>query len=364
MYDFLIVGSGLFGSICARELADRGKNVLVIERRGHIGGNIYTENIEGIEVHFYGAHIFHTNNAEIWEYINRYATFNRFTNAVIANYHDEIFSLPFNMYTFNTMWGVVTPEQAKKIIEEQTKEIPGEPKNLEEQAIKMVGRDIYETLIRGYTEKQWGRSCSELPPSIIKRLPLRYAYDNNYYDADFQGIPTEGYTKIIERMLDGVQVELGTDYVKNKEKLERMAKKVIYTGAIDELYEYCLGELEYRSIIHEHEVLDMENYQGNAVVNYTAAEIPWTRIIEHKWFARPGASNKTVISKEFSRSWARGIEPYYPINDKANNELYKKYAVKAKSNRQYIFGGRLGTYRYMDMDMVIAEALKLVNSLV
>ena len=361
MYDYLIVGAGLFGATYANIMAGRGKKVLVIDRRNHIGGNVYTENIAGVQVHRYGAHIFHTNNREVWEYLSRFADFNRFTNSPVANYKGELYSLPFNMYTFNQMWGVVTPEEAKAKIEEQRQEIHGEPKNLEEQAISLVGRDIYEKLVKGYTEKQWGRKCSELPAFIIKRLPVRLTFDNNYFNALYQGIPIGGYTGMVDRMLEGIEVRLGVDYLKEKETYDELASKVVFTGPIDEYYGYCFGNLEYRSVRFENEIHD-GNYQGNAAVNYTDAETPWTRIIEHKWFEFGKDENgnelpKTVISKEYSAEWKLGDEPYYPVNDEKNSALYKKYKELADKEEKVIFGGRLGAYKYYDMDQVVAEAL-------
>lgn len=368
MYDYLVVGSGLYGAVFANIAVSKGKSVLILEKRSNIGGNIYTENIEGIQVHKYGAHIFHTNNRTVWEYIQKFATFNRFTNSPVANYHGEIYSLPFNMYTFNKMWGVVTPEDAAKKIAEQRCEIDGEPKNLEEQAISLVGRDIYEKLIKGYTEKQWGRPCNQLPAFIIKRLPVRLTFDNNYFNALYQGIPIGGYTKMIEKMLDGIEVKLNTDYLENKEYWNSIAKKIIYTGPIDAYFNYSLGNLEYRSVKFEIEVLDQPNYQGNAAVNYTDAETPWTRIIEHKWFeyGKDDSGNelpKTVISKEFSSEWKPGDEPYYPVNDKKNGELYTKYKALADGEKDVLFGGRLGEYKYYDMDQVIAIALEKAASI-
>lgn len=361
-YDYLIVGAGLYGAVFAREATDEGKKVLVIDRRKTIGGNVYTENIEGINVHKYGAHIFHTNNKEVWEYVNRFAVFNRFTNSPIANYHGELYSMPFNMYTFNKMWGVVTPEEAKKKIEQQKKEIQGAPRNLEEQAISLVGRDIYEKLVKGYTEKQWGRDCKDLPAFIIKRLPVRFTYDNNYFNALYQGIPIGGYTKMVEKMLDGIEVKLNTDFFDNREDYKTIAEKIVYTGSIDRYFDYKLGTLEYRTVKFETELLDIPNYQGNAAVNYTDKETPWTRIIEHKWFEFGQDSegkelSKTVISREFSTEWKLGDEPYYPVNDKKNSELYEKYRMLAKNEKNMIFGGRLGEYKYYDMDAVIAAAL-------
>lgn len=365
-YDYLIVGSGLYGSIFAREATNKGYKCLVIDKRDNVGGNIYTEKVGGINVHKYGAHIFHTNNQKVWDYITQYATFNRFTNSPVANYKGELYSLPFNMYTFNKMWGVVTPEEAAAKIEEQRKEIKGEPQNLEDQAISLVGRDIYEKLIKGYTEKQWGRDCKDLPAFIIKRLPVRLTFDNNYFNALYQGIPVGGYTKMVENMLEGIEVRLGEDYLEKKAEYDGMAEKVIYTGAIDAYFNYCLGNLEYRSVRFENEVLDIPNFQGNAAVNYTDRETPWTRIIEHKWFEFGKDENgndlpKTVISREYSSEWKPGDEPYYPVNDEKNGELYKKYKEMADKEKNVIFGGRLGEYKYYDMDAVIASALQAVE---
>ena len=364
MYDYLVVGSGLFGATFAREATDAGKKVLVIDKRPNIAGNIYTEKIEGIHVHKYGAHIFHTNLKEVWDYVNRFATFNRFTNSPVANYKGELYSLPFNMYTFNKMWGVVTPAEAEAKIEEQKKACGiTEPKNLEEQAISLVGTDIYEKLIKGYTMKQWGRECKDLPAFIIKRLPVRLTFDNNYFNALYQGIPVGGYTKMVENMLDGIEVRLGVDYLVNKEELDALANKVIYTGAIDAYFGYCLGTLEYRKVEFKNEVLDIPNFQGNAAVNYTDSETPYTRIIEHKWFefGKDDDGNdipKTVISKEYSSEWKKGDEPYYPVNDAKNAELFAKYKELASKEDKVYFGGRLGEYKYYDMDAVIASALK------
>lgn len=362
-YDYLIVGAGLFGSVFAQQAHEKGKKVLIIERRPHIAGNAYTEEIEGINVHKYGAHIFHTNNKAVWEYMNQFAEFNRFTNSPVANYKNELYSLPFNMYTFNEMWGVVTPEEAAAKIEEQ-KQAAGinEPRNLEEQAISLVGIDIYEKLVKGYTEKQWGRSCKELPAFIIKRLPVRFTFDNNYFNALYQGIPVGGYTRMVAKMLEGIEVRLEEDYLSKKEEWNNVADKVIYTGAIDAFYDYQLGALEYRSVRFETEVLDKPNFQGNAVVNYTDRETPWTRIIEHKWFEF-GTQPKTVISKEYSSEWKSGDEPYYPVNDEKNNTLYNEYKKLTEKEEKIIFGGRLGQYKYYDMDAVIAEALKLGNNI-
>ena len=366
-YDYLVVGSGLYGAIFAYEAKRRNKKVLVIEKRNHIGGNIYTENIEKINVHKYGAHIFHTNNKKVWEYINQFANFNRFTNSPIARYKNEIYSLPFNMYTFNKIWNVITPDEAKCKIEEQKRIANiGFPSNLEEQAISLVGFDIYEKLIKGYTEKQWGMQCKDLPSFIIKRLPVRYNYDNNYFDALYQGIPIGGYTKLIENMLKNIKVILNVDYLKNKEYFNSITKKIIYTGAIDAYFDYKLGYLEYRTLNFEHEFLNSANYQGNAVVNYTDKEIPWTRIIEHKWFEfgkdiEGNKIDKTIISKEYSVKWTHNDEPYYPINNEVNNNLYNKYRLLANLNKNIIFGGRLGEYKYYDMDKVIESVLMLVN---
>ena len=359
-YDYLVVGSGLYGAIFAHEANKRGKKVLVIDKRPNIAGNIYTEEVEGINVHKYGAHIFHTNNKEVWQYITQFAEFNRFTNSPVANYKGELYSLPFNMYTFNKMWGVVTPEEAAAKIEEQRQEIKGEPKNLEEQAISLVGRDIYEKLIKGYTEKQWGRPCTELPSFIIKRLPVRLTFDNNYFNALYQGIPMGGYTKMVENMLEGIEVRLNTDYLENKEELDSLADKVVYTGPIDAYFNYKLGTLEYRSVRFETEVLDKPNFQGNAAVNYTDAETPWTRIIEHKWFEF-GTQPKTVISREYSSEWKLGDEPYYPVNDEKNGALYAEHKKLGEAETKVIFGGRLGEYKYYDMDAVIAAALDKVK---
>ena len=364
MYDTLIVGAGLFGAVCARELTDAGKSVLVVEKRPHIAGNIYTKQVEGIQVHVYGAHIFHTNNTEVWDYVNRFASFNRYTNSPIANYRGEIYSLPFNMYTFQRMWGTATPKEAEAVIARQRGEITGTPRNLEEQAISLAGRDIYEKLVKGYTEKQWGRPCSELPSFIIRRLPVRMTYDNNYFNALYQGIPTGGYTQMAERILDGIEVRLNCDYLEKKAELDTLARRVIYTGTIDAYFGYSLGPLEYRSVRFETETLDTDNYQGNAVVNYTDAETPWTRIIEHKWFefgirsdtGKP--AEKTVISREYSAAWKPGDEPYYPVNDEKNNALYARYKALAEAESSVVFGGRLGGYQYYDMDQVIAAALE------
>ena len=365
MYDYLIVGAGLFGSVFARQATDAGKKVLVIDKRPNIAGNVYTEDIEKIHVHKYGAHIFHTNNKEVWEYVTKFADFNRFTNSPVANYKGELYSLPFNMYTFNKMWNVITPQEAAAKIEEQRKEAGiTEPQNLEEQAISLVGKDIYEKLIKGYTEKQWGRDCKDLPSFIIKRLPVRLTFDNNYFNALYQGIPVGGYTKMVANMLDGIEVRLNTDYLENKDELDKLAEKVVYTGAIDAYFDYKLGALEYRSVRFDTEVLDTPNFQGNAAVNYTDRETPWTRIIEHKWFVFGKDDEgydipKTVISREYSSEWKVGDEPYYPVNDEKNGKLYQEYKKLAEDEKNVIFGGRLGEYKYYDMDAVIASALGL-----
>lgn len=361
MYDYLIVGSGLFGSIFAYEAGKKGKQCLVVEKRDHIGGNIYTKEVEGIQVHQYGAHIFHTSNREVWEYVQQFAEFNRYTNSPVANYKGEIYNLPFNMNTFNKLWGVVTPAEAKAKIEEQAAAYRTEhPANLEEQALNLVGKDIYEKLIKGYTEKQWGHRATELPPEIIKRLPVRYIYDNNYFNDIYQGIPIGGYTAMIEKMLAKAEVRLGVDYLEHKDELDALAEKVVYTGPIDAYYEYQFGELEYRSVSFETEVLDQPNYQGNAVVNYTEYEVPYTRIIEHKHFEF-GTQDKTVISREYPAAWKKGDEPYYPVNNEKNNMLYHSYEELAKEEKKVIFGGRLGTYKYMDMHHVVAEALRVTK---
>ena len=377
-YDYLVVGAGLYGAVFAHEARKAGKSVLVIDRRPNIAGNVYTEDVEGIHVHKYGAHIFHTNDTEVWNYVQQFATFNRFTNSPVANYHGELYSLPFNMYTFNRMWGVVTPEEAAAKIDEQKRDYIArkqaerglaadatfEPQNLEEQAISLIGVDIYEKLIKGYTEKQWGRPCTELPSFIIKRLPVRLTFDNNYFNALYQGIPVGGYTQMVANMLDGIEVELGVDYLAEKAKYDALAEKVVYTGAIDAYFGYQLGTLEYRSVRFETELLDQPNFQGNAAVNYTDRETPWTRIIEHKWFefgkdAEGRDLPKTVISREFSSEWKPGDEPYYPVNDEKNGALYQAYKKLADSETRVIFGGRLGEYKYYDMDRVIASALEM-----
>ncbi len=362
MYDYLIVGAGLYGTVMARELTDAGKSVLVIDRRSTIAGNVYTEKSEGIHVHKYGAHIFHTNDKKVWGYVNRFAEFNRFTNAPVANFKGELYSLPFNMYTFNKMWGVVTPEEAAAKIAEQRAELQGEPQNLEEQAIRLVGRDIFEKLVEGYTEKQWGRSCKELPAFIIKRLPVRLTFDNNYFNALYQGIPVGGYTKMVANMLAGIEVRLNEEYLEKKAYYDGLAKKIIYTGAIDGYFGYRLGALEYRSVRFETECLDIPNFQGNAAVNYTDKETPYTRIIEHKWFefGKDDEGNdlpKTIISREYSAEWKLGDEPYYPVNDEKNSLLYAAYKKLAEGEKNVLFGGRLGEYKYYDMDQVIAAAL-------
>lgn len=356
-YDYLIVGAGLYGAVFAQKAMEAGKTCLVIEKRDHIAGNIYTEAVEGIQVHRYGAHIFHTNNDEVWNYVNRFATFNRYTNSPVANYKGEIYNMPFNMNTFNKMWGVITPAEAQAEIERQrAAHYVAEPKNLEEQAINLVGTDIYEKLVKHYTEKQWGRPCTELPAFIIKRLPVRFVYDNNYFNALYQGIPVGGYTAMVEKMLEGAEVKLGVDYLADKAAWDAVADKVVYTGPIDAYFGYRLGALAYRSVRFETETLDMENYQGNAVVNYTDAETPYTRIIEHKHFEF-GAQPKTVISREYSAEWKVGDEPYYPVNDEANGALYQQYKALAEGEEKVIFGGRLGEYKYYDMDRVIEAAL-------
>jgi UDP-galactopyranose mutase len=360
-YDYLIVGAGLFGSIFAHEAKKRGKKVLVIDKRPHIAGNIYTEKIEDIQVHKYGAHIFHTSNKKVWEYINQFAEFNNYINSPVAIYKDEIYNLPFNMNTFSKMWNIKTPQEAKDEIAKQIADLNiTSPKNLEEQALSLVGKDVYEKLIKGYTEKQWGRSCSELPAFIIKRLPLRFTYDNNYFNARYQGIPIGGYTAIIEKMLMGIETQLNTDYFDFIKQNPDIAEKTVFTGSIDEFFDYKFGHLQYRTVNFETEILNIENYQGNAVVNYTERDIPYTRIIEHKHFEF-GTQPKTVISKEYSMEWKPGIEPYYPVNDEANTSLYEKYKELAENNKNIIFGGRLGNYKYYDMDKVIEVALEAVS---
>ena len=367
-YDYLVVGAGLYGATVAQQLKSRGKSVLLLEKRSTIAGNAYTEEVEGIQVHKYGAHIFHTNDRAVWEYVNHFATFNRFTNNILANYKGEIYPLPFSMYTFNKMWGVVTPEEAEAKLAEQRKEIAGEPHNLEEQAISLVGRDIYEKLIKEYTEKQWGRPCDKLPAFIIKRLPVRMTYDNNYFDALYQGIPIGGFTKMVEKMLDGVDVRLNTDYLSDKDHWDSQAETIVYTGPIDAYFNYSLGHLEYRSVRFETELLDVKNYQGNAVITYTDADTPWTRIIEHKWFEfgkdRDGNDlPKTVITREYSFEWKPGDEPYYPVNDEKNSLLLSQYKKLAEKEHNTIFGGRLGEYRYYDMDQAVAAALQTAEDL-
>ena len=363
-YDYLIVGAGLFGAIFAYEANKRGKKCLVIDKRSHIGGNIYTENVEGINVHKYGAHIFHTSDKEVWEYINQFAEFNRYTNSPVAVYKNELYNLPFNMNTFNKLWGVITPEEAKAKIEEEKRESGIiEPKNLEEQAISLVGKTIYEKLIKGYTEKQWGKKATELPSFIIKRIPVRFIYDNNYFRDIYQGIPIGGYTNIIEKMLQGLEVKLNCDFFDDRDNLENIADKIIFTGTIDKYYDYKFGELEYRSLRFENEVLPLENYQGNAVINYTEYEIPYTRIIEHKHFEYQNIVDKTVITREYPDNWVQGKEPYYPINNEKNNMLYEKYKQLADNDNKVIFGGRLGHYKYYDMDKVIKEVLELVKTI-
>ncbi len=362
-YDYLIVGAGLFGAVFAHEMTEKGKKCLVIDKRNHIAGNAYTENIEGINVHKYGAHIFHTSNEKVWAYVNRFARFNNYINAPVAVYKDELYNLPFNMNTFSKMWGVKTPAEAKAIIARQVEaEHIGEPKNLEEQALKLVGRDIYEKLIKGYTEKQWGRDCTELPAFIIRRLPLRFIYDNNYFNDRYQGIPEGGYTAMVEKLLDGVEVRLNTDYFEFIRENPNIAETTLYTGMIDEFFGYRLGVLEYRSVRFETEVLDTDNYQGNAVVNYTERAVPYTRVIEHKHFEF-GEQEKTVISREYSSEWTQGGDPYYPVNNARNTELYARYKALADETPSVIFGGRLGEYKYYDMDKVILSALELVEKL-
>lgn len=361
-YDYLIVGAGLYGAIFAYEASKKEKKCLVIDKRSHVGGNIYTEEIEGINVHKYGAHIFHTSNKKIWEYINQFAEFNNYINSPIANYKGDIYNLPFNMNTFNKLWGVITPEEAKNKIEEQKKEYKIlEPKNLEEQAISMIGKDIYEKLIKGYTEKQWGRSAKELPTFIIKRLPVRFTYDNNYFNDKYQGIPIGGYTKIIEKLLEGIEVKLNVNFFDNKKEFKNIAEKIIFTGMIDEFYDYKFGKLEYRSLKFETEIFNKENYQGNAVVNYTEKEIPYTRIIEHKHFEF-GKQEKTLITKEYPIEWKGRNEPYYPVNDEKNNSIYEKYRKFAEKEEKVIFGGRLGEYKYFDMDKVIEKVLEDIKN--
>lgn len=360
-YDYLIVGAGLFGAVFAYEAKKKGKKCLVIDKRNHIAGNIYTENIHDINVHKYGAHIFHTSDKEVWDYVKQFAEFNNYINSPIARYKNELYNLPFNMNTFSKMWGIATPKEAKDIINSQIADLNiTEPKNLEEQALSLVGRDVYEKLIKGYTEKQWGRDCKELPAFIIKRLPLRFVYDNNYFNDRYQGIPVGGYTQIVEKMLEGIEVRLNTDYLKNSEEFNNMAEKIIYTGMIDQFYDYKLGVLEYRSVRFETEEIDMENYQGNAVVNYTERQVPYTRIIEHKHFEF-GHQPTTIISREYSSEWKKGDEPYYPVNNEKNNNLYQEYKKLAQKENKVIFGGRLGGYKYYDMDKVIRAALDMCS---
>ena len=355
-YDYILVGSGLYSGVFAWFAKQKGKKCLVLEKRDHIGGNVYCENTEGIHVHKYGAHIFHTSNKEVWQFVNSLAEFNRYTNSPVANYKGEMYNMPFNMNTFSKMWNISTPAEAKKIIEEQKKEITGEPNNLEEQAISLVGREIYEKLVKGYTEKQWGRDCTALPAFIIKRLPVRYTYDNNYFNDLYQGIPIGGYNVIIDRLFEGCDIETGVDYLEKKEYYDGLGEKIVYTGTIDAYYKYQFGKLEYRSLRFESEVLDEENHQGVAVVNYTDRETPYTRIIEHKHFEF-GTQPKTVITREYPVTWQEGMEPYYPVNDEKNQALYQKYAKLAEKEEHVIFGGRLGEYKYYDMDKVIASAM-------
>ena len=359
-YDYLIVGAGLYGAVFAYEAARKGKSCLVIDRRDHIAGNIYTKEISGIQVHEYGAHIFHTSDKRIWDYINRFAEFNNYINSPMAVYQNELYNLPFNMNTFSKMWNIRMPQEAKEIIAGQIAGLKiTEPKNLEEQALSLVGEDVYRKLIKGYTEKQWGRDCRELPAFIIKRLPLRFTYDNNYFNDRYQGIPIGGYTAMIKKMLENTEIKLGIDYLEHRMELNAMAERVIYTGQIDRYFDYCEGVLAYRMVRFEHEILDCDNYQGNAVVNYTERDVPYTRIIEHKHFTfGEGNSEKTVITREYPLSWSPGAEPYYPVGDAANNALYQKYKNLAEKEKNIQFGGRLGTYRYMDMDQVIAQAME------
>ena len=363
-YDYILVGAGLFNATLANIFASKGKKCLVVEKRSHIAGNIYTENFDGINVHKYGAHIFHTDNKAVWDFVNQFAVFNRYTNCPVANFNGEIFNMPFNMNTFNKIWpDVITPEQAKKRVSEQAAEMAGKtPQNLEEQAISLVGRDIYERLVKGYTQKQWGRACTELPPSIIKRLPVRFIYDNNYFNDLYQGIPVGGYTQMVQKMLSDVEVRLNCDFLKNRKELENMADKIIYTGMMDEFFDYCFGELEYRSLRFETQKLECENFQGNAVVNYTDSKTPYTRIIEHKHFEF-GKQSVTYITKEYPAAWKRGDEPYYAMNDEKNNALYAKYCELAQKQNKVIFGGRLGMYKYFDMDDTIAAAFELAKTL-
>lgn len=362
-YDYLIVGAGLYGAVMAHELTEKGKRCLVIDRRGHIGGNVYCENVEGINVHKYGAHIFHTSNKKVWEYVNQFAEFNNYINSPVAIYKGELYNLPFNMNTFSKMWGIKTPKEAREEIARQVEETGiTEPKNLEEQGLSLVGRDVFEKLVKGYTEKQWGRDCKDLPAFIIKRLPVRFTFDNNYFNDRYQGIPVGGYTKVVEKMLEGIEVLLHADFFEFRKKNPAIAEKIIFTGMIDEYFDYRLGALEYRSVRFETEVLDCDNYQGNAVVNYTEREVPYTRIIEHKHFEF-GQQEKTVISREYSSEWSVGMEPYYPVNNEQNNQLFERYKELAAKEENVIFGGRLGDYKYYDMDKVIEAALNTVEKL-
>ena len=363
MYDYLIVGAGLYGAVIAHEAIKQGKSCMVIDKRDHVGGNIYTKDVDGIAIHQYGAHIFHTDDEEVWQYVNQHVTFNRFTNSPLANYQGKLYSLPFSMYTFHDMWGVTTPEEAQNILNQQRQQYANiTPTNLEEQALKLVGRDIYEALIKGYTEKQWGRKATELPPFIIRRLPLRLTYNNHYFTDRFQGIPEQGYTALIKSLLKGADIQLNTDFFKHKTMYQNMAKHIVYTGMIDQYFDYCYGHLEYRSLRFEHEQINTDNYQGNAVINYTDKHVPYTRIIEHQHFMYK-MQNPTWITKEYPMDWKPGNEPYYPINDATNNALYKKYAILAKKEKHVTFGGRLGTYRYLDMDDVIRLALDTSQTL-
>ncbi len=366
MFDYLIVGAGLFGAVFAQQMKAAGKAPLIIDRRNHIGGNIFTEDCEGIDIHKYGAHIFHTDNSDVWEYVRRFSEFNSFIHRPLANFRGTLFALPFNMNTFQQMWGVKNAEEAKSIISRQRAELKGPARNLEEQAISLVGRDIYEKLIKGYTEKQWGRACRELPSFIISRIPVRFSFDNSYFDAKYQGIPVGGYTKMVQRMLDGVEIRLGIDYLSNRSSLDPLATKVVYTGAIDEYFDYCFGALQYRSVRFETELFDIPDFQGNAVINYTDIDTPYTRVIEHKWFqfgkdARGQDIPLTIISREYSREWAVGDEPYYPINNDKNNSLYLKYRKLADNSKKVVFGGRLGEYKYYDMDQVVESAIRLAK---
>ena len=370
MWDYLVAGAGLFGAVCARQLSDLGKKVLVIDRRDHIAGNAYTETIEGIHVHRYGAHIFHTSDRRVWDYVCRFARFNRYTNSPLARYRDELYNLPFNMNTFHALWGVSSPEEAEREIERQVREVResgiAEPSNLEEQALLLVGRDIYEKLVKGYTEKQWGRRAAELPAFIIRRLPVRFTYDNNYFNDSFQGIPIGGYTALVQNLLKGIEVRLGTDYLLHRADPELQAGRVIFTGMIDEYFDYCFGELEYRSLHFETEIADRKNVQGNAVVNYTEYEVPYTRIIEHRHFEpenKEASDTRSVITREYPAAFIRGREPYYPVNDERNNSLYRKYASLAEKETGTVFGGRLGQYRYFDMDDTVLAALELARQL-